>query len=120
MEKRELVCVACPLGCPLTVTLDDNGAVVEVAGNTCKRGDTYAHTECTNPTRMLTTTVRVTNGKAYVVPVKSANPIPKEMMMECMKEINKASVEAPVNIGDVVIENILNTGVDIIATNYAE
>ena len=69
---------------------------------------------------MLTTTVKVEGGKSYVVPVKSANPIPKGMMMDCMKVINEASVKAPVSIGDVVVENILGTGVDIIATNYAE
>ncbi len=120
MEKRNLICVACPLGCPITVTMDDNGVVTEVTGNTCKRGDTYAHTEVTNPTRMLTTTVRVENGKSYVVPVKSSTPIPKGMMFECMDVINKATVSAPVKIGDVVIENILGTGVDIIATNNAE
>ncbi len=120
MEKRELICVACPLGCPITVTIDDNGNVTDVTGNTCKRGDAYAHTEVTNPTRMLTTTVRVEGGNSYVVPVKSANPIPKGMMFECMEIINKAAVKAPVKIGDVVIENILGTGVDIIATNYAE
>lgn len=119
MEKRELVCVACPLGCPITVTLDGD-SIIEVAGNTCKRGDAYARTECTAPTRMLTTTVKVEGGKAPVVPVKSQNPIPKGMMMECMDVINKASVKAPVKIGDVVIENILNTGVDIVATNNAE
>lgn len=120
MEKRELVCVACPLGCPITVTIDDDGNVTEVTGNTCKRGDAYARTEITSPTRMLTTTVKVEGGKAYVVPVKSANPIPKGMMMDCMKVINGASIKAPVNIGDVVIENILGTGVDIVVTNYAE
>lgn len=120
MEKRNLICVACPLGCPITVTIDDNGNVTDVTGNTCKRGDTYAHTEVTNPTRMLTTTVRVEGGKSYVVPVKSATPIPKEMMFECMEVVNKATIKAPVKIGDIVIENILGTGVDIIATNYAE
>ncbi len=120
MEKRNLICVACPLGCPVTVTIDDNGNVTDVTGNTCKRGDTYAHTEVTNPTRMLTTTVRVEGGKDYVVPVKSATPIPKGMMFDCMAVINQAKVQAPVNIGDVVIENILGTGVDIIATNYAK
>lgn len=120
MENRELVCVACPLGCPITVTFDENGEVASVTGNTCKRGDAYARTEVTNPTRMLTTTVRVLGGEAYVVPVKSANPIPKGMMFECMELINKASINAPVKIGDVVIENILGTGVDIVATNNAE
>lgn len=120
MENRELVCVACPLGCPITVTFDENGEVASVTGNTCKRGDAYARTEVTNPTRMLTTTVRVLGSEAYVVPVKSANPIPKGMMFECMELINKASINAPVKIGDVVIENILGTGVDIVATNNAE
>lgn len=121
MEKRELVCVACPLGCPITVTLADDGTVADVTGNTCKRGDAYARTEVIAPTRMLTTTVRVEGGKtSHVVPVKSANPIPKGMMMECMEIINKASVKAPVKIGDIVIENILETGVNIVATNIAE
>lgn len=120
MEKRELVCVACPLGCRITVTLDGDGNVTDVTGNTCKRGDAYAHTECTNPTRMLTTTVKVDGGKTYVVPVKTSNPIPKNMMFECMNVINNASVKAPVKIGDIVIKNILGTGVDVIATNNAE
>lgn len=120
MEKRELVCVACPLGCGITVSIGDNGEVLEVTGNTCKRGDTYARNEVTAPARSLTTTVRVDGGKAYVVPVKSAGPVPKGMMFDCMKVINKASIKAPVKIGDVVIKDILGTGVDIVATNNAE
>lgn len=120
MEKRELTCVACPLGCSITVTLDEAGNVLEVTGNTCKRGDAYARTECTSPTRMLTTTVKVEGGKAPVVPVKSANPIPKGMMMDCMEVINKAVIKAPVKIGDVAVKDILGTGVDIVATNNAE
>ena len=120
MEKRELVCVACPLGCGITVSIGDNGEVLEVTGNTCKRGDAYARNEVTAPARSLTTTVRVDGGKAYVVPVKSAGPLPKGMMFQCMEVINKASVKAPVKIGDVVIKDILGTGVDIVATNNAE
>ena len=117
--KKNLICVSWPLGCPIEVEIE-NGEILSVTGNTCKRGDAYARTEVTNPTRMITTTVKVEGGKSYVVPVKSANPIPKGMMMDCMKVINEASVKAPVNIGDVVLENILGTGVDIVATNYAE
>ncbi len=113
---KNLICVACPLGCPITVEIE-NGQVVSVTGNTCKRGDTYARTEITNPMRSLTTSVKVEGGVHPVVPVKSANPIPKGKMFDCMKEINKASVKAPVKIGDVVIENILGLGVDIVATN---
>lgn len=119
MEKRDLVCVSCPIGCAITVELDDNGQVLSVTGNTCKRGDSYARQECTHPERMLTSTVKVEGGRLPVVPVKSAKPIPKELLFDCMTEINKITVKAPVNIGDVVLENILGTGVSIVATNEA-
>ena len=117
MEKRELICVSCPIGCAITVELDDNGEVLSVTGNTCKRGDSYARQECTHPERMLTSTVKVEGGRFPVVPVKSCHPVPKEMLFDCMKEINKITVKAPVHIGDVVLSNILDTGVDIVATN---
>ncbi|MBR1810523.1 MAG: DUF1667 domain-containing protein [Clostridia bacterium] len=115
--QKNLICIACPRGCYITVDLNDSGEVVSVTGNTCKRGDTYARTEMTNPTRSLTSTVKVEGGAHPVVPVKSAAPVPKGMLFECMKEINRATIKAPVKIGDKVIENILGTGVDIVATN---
>lgn len=114
---KDLICVACPLGCPLQVTLDENGAVTDVTGNTCKRGFEYANTECTNPTRSLTTTVNVDGGKLPVVPVKSSSALPKGALFECMKVINSTCMKAPVKIGDVVVKDILNTGIDIVATN---
>ncbi|MCR4593619.1 MAG: DUF1667 domain-containing protein [Clostridiales bacterium] len=120
MTKRELTCIACPIGCAITVSLDDNKNVTDVTGNTCKRGDAYARSECTAPTRSLTSTIRVEGGKEYVVPVKSSGPVPKEMLFDCMKVINSSSIKAPVKIGDVAIKNILDTGVDIVATNTAE
>lgn len=114
---KDLVCVNCPLGCALKVTLDENGKVTDVTGNTCKRGYEYAHTECTNPTRSLTSTVKVDGGNLAVVPVKSAAALPKGLMFDCMKEINKTTMKAPVKIGDIVVKNILDTGIDIVATN---
>lgn len=114
--KRNLVCVSCPLGCPIEVEIE-NGQVISVRGNTCKRGDAYARTEVTNPVRSLTTSVKVEGGIHPVVPVKSSGPVPKDRMFDCMKEINGAVMKAPVKIGDVVIENICGLGVDIIATN---
>lgn len=117
MTKREMVCVSCPIGCAITVELDDNNEVVSVTGNTCKRGDAYARQECTHPERMLTSTVKVEGGRLPVVPVKSAKPIPKEMLFDCMTEINKVTLKAPVRIGDTVLCNILGTGIDIVATN---
>lgn len=113
---KEITCVACPLGCPLSVTIEDE-KVIDVKGNTCKRGSEYAVTECTNPVRSLTTSVRVSGGSAYVVPVKSSVAIPKGLLFDAMKEINSTSIDAPVHIGDVVIKNILGTGADIVATN---
>ena len=115
--KKEMICVSCPIGCPLSVELDEDGKVLSVSGNTCKRGEKYAIDECTNPVRMLTSTIKVNGGALPVVPVKTASPIPKGMMFECMKAINSEVVDAPVKMGDVLISNICDTGVDIIATN---
>ncbi len=114
--KKNLICVSCPLGCPIEVEIE-NGEVISVTGNTCKRGDSYARTEITNPMRSLTTSVKVDGGVHPVVSVKSAGPVPKGKMFDCMEEINKAVIKAPVKIGDVVIENICGLGVDIVATN---
>jgi CxxC motif-containing protein len=111
--KRELTCIVCPIGCQLSVTLE-NGVVTEVTGNTCPRGKQYATDECTNPVRTITTTARTADGG--VIPVKTAQPIPKELMFDCMQEINKATVTLPAHIGDVVIKNLLNTGVDVVVT----
>ena len=119
MTKREMVCVSCPMGCAITVELDDNNEVISVTGNTCPRGDKYARQECTHPERMLTSTVKVEGGRLPVVPVKSASPIPKEMLFDAMKEVNKVTLKAPVTFGDVAVKDILVTGIDIVVTNEA-
>lgn len=119
MTKREMVCVSCPMGCAITVELDDNNEVISVTGNTCPRGDKYARQECTHPERMLTSTVKVEGGRLPVVPVKSASPIPKEMLFNAMKEVNKVTLKAPVTFGDVAVKDILGTGIDIVVTNEA-
>ena len=115
MSVRELTCIGCPLGCALTVTLE-NDEVVSVTGNTCKRGDDYARKEVTHPTRIVTSTVLVEGGEIPMVSVKTQNDIPKEKIMDIMKEINALRVKAPVHIGDVLLENIRGTGVNLIAT----
>ena len=114
--KKNLICVSCPLGCPIEVEIE-NGEILSVAGNTCKRGDKYARDELTNPVRSLTTTVKLVYGNLPVVPVKSSKPVPKDKMFDCMKLINEATIKAPVKIGDVVISDILGTGADIVVTN---
>lgn len=116
--QKNIICVACPMGCGITVELNDAGEILSVTGNTCKRGDAYARTECTNPVRSLATTVRVTGGVHNVVPCKSAGALPKGRIMDCMAVINAADIQAPVALGDVLIPNILDTGIDIVATNH--
>ena len=120
MATQELICIGCPLGCPLRVELNDAGEVLSVSGNTCKRGEEYGKREVTAPTRTVTSTVRVLGGKAPVVPVRTAADIPKGKIFDCMEEIRKASVTAPVKIGDAVIENVAGTGVDVVASKAVE
>lgn len=118
MEKRELICIGCPMGCPLTVEM--NGTeVVSVTGNTCPRGDAYARKEVTNPTRIVTSTVKVEGGKVDMVSVKTKEDIPKGKIFECVKALKDITVKAPVHIGDVILKDVAGTGVDIIATKNA-
>ena len=115
VTTRELTCIGCPMGCPLTVTMEA-GEVISVTGNTCKRGDIYARKEVTNPTRIVTSTVRVTGGDADMVSVKTKEDIPKGKIFECVKALKTVEVPAPVHIGDVLLEDVAGTGVDIVAT----
>lgn len=80
MEERNLTCISCPMGCPLTVVMEA-GKVTSVTGNTCKRGDIYARKEVTNPTRIVTSTVRVKGGCADMVSVKTKEDVPKEKIL---------------------------------------
>ena len=107
METRELTCIGCPLGCALTVTMNGK-EVVEVKGNTCKKGDIYARKEVTNPTRIVTTTV------------KTQSDIPKDKIFECVAALKGVTIQAPVAIGDVVLENVAGTGVNIVAAGVVE
>lgn len=119
MEERKLTCIGCPMGCPLTVVM--NGTeVISVSGNTCKRGDDYARKEVTNPTRIVTSTVKVAGGSADMVSVKTKEDIPKGKIFECVKALKGVEVNAPVHIGDVLLENVADTGVDIVATKNVE
>ncbi len=111
MDKIELTCIVCPRGCHITV--DEN---MNVTGNSCPRGKEYALNEVTHPMRTLTSSVRVINRENTLVSVKTNKPIPKEKMFDVMNEINKASITAPINIGDIVIKNVLGLDADIVVT----
>ena len=119
METRNLTCIGCPLGCQITVTME-NDQVTAVTGNTCKRGEDYARKEVTNPTRIVTSTVSVTGGTLPAVSCKTASDIPKGKIFDVVKALRGLTVSAPVHIGDVLVKNAADTGVDIIATKEIE
>lgn len=113
--KQKLTCIICPVGCQMTVNIEDNGNI-SVLGNTCKRGEAYAKSECTNPVRMVTSTIKTNDGT--IVPVKTDKAIPKDMVFECMKKINSCHPDKShiLTTGSIVCENILDTGANIITT----
>jgi len=118
MEMRELTCIGCPLGCALTVTMDRE--IITVTGNTCPRGEAYAKKEVTDPTRIVTSSVKVDGGVIAKASVKTSSDIPKGKIFDCMKEIRSCIVKAPVRIGDVLIENCAGTGVSVVVTKGVE
>ena len=109
--KRELTCIVCPRGCQMLLEVEDK-KLLSVSGNFCPRGKIYAETECTHPMRTVTSTARCSDGG--LVSVRTREPIPKENMMDCIKLINSATVELPVSVGDIILENVF--GSVIIAT----
>ena len=119
MEIKKLTCINCPVGCSLKVEMDGEN-VICVCGNTCWRGEIYARKEVTNPTRILTSTVKVVNGTSGTVSVKTKEDIPKEKIFACVQALRGIEVQAPVHIGDVILENVAGTGVDIVATRNVE
>lgn len=118
MGKRELICIGCPMGCPVTVEMNDT-AIVSVIGNTCPRGDAYARKEVTNPTRIVTSTVKVEGGSVDMVSVKTKEDIPKDKIFDCVRALKGITVKAPVRIGDVILADVAGTGVDVVATKNA-
>ena len=117
--KKDFVCIGCPLGCNITVETDDN-EIKNIAGNTCPKGADYVIKELTDPRRIVTSLVQVRGGVLPVVPVKTAADIPKDSIMDCVKALKMIELPAPVRMGDVVVENVCGTGVNIVATASVE
>lgn len=118
MEKKLLTCIGCPLGCALTAVATAEGW--DISGYTCKRGLEYAQKELTAPQRTVTSTVRVSGGKANVISVRTATDVPKDAIFAVMEAINAIVAPAPIAIGDVICENIAGTGVALTATKAVE
>ena len=121
MEKKtmELTCIRCPMGCRMTATVE-NGAVISVKGNTCRRGREYAMTEAVAPVRTVTSTVLALGGVRPVVAVKTVPEVPKDRIFDVMDAIRHITAAAPVHIGDVLLKNAAGTGADIVATAELE
>ena len=115
---KEVICLQCPLACKIKVVVSENGEILEMEGYTCPKGKEYAEQEVKNPVRILTTTVRVLSrdDEHPLLPVRTRSPIPKKLLKECMRVLARVEVCPPVKVGDVIVENILGTGVDVIST----
>ncbi|MGN1347071.1 MAG: DUF1667 domain-containing protein [Eubacteriales bacterium] len=116
MSTKELTCVVCPAGCRITVTLDEAGRVTDVTGQTCVRGKKYAESEVTHPVRTLTSTVTVqTKDGVKMLPVRTDRPIPRPTLFEAMEIVRTVKASAPIHTGDILVENFIEEGTNLIA-----
>lgn len=118
-ERIPLTCIICPMGCSMEVEVETDTSghkkVLSVKDNGCKRGEQYAAKELQNPTRTLTTTIKVEGGVLPVVPVKTSGEVPKASLLQCMEVVRRASCRAPVKRGDILLYDLLGTGINVIA-----
>ncbi|MGL4571282.1 MAG: DUF1667 domain-containing protein [Clostridium sp.] len=115
MNNINLVCLACDRYCNLLVDMKKN-KVISIKGNGCRNGISYAKKECIVPSITVTTVITVANGTSKIVPVKSEIVVPKTLIFEILKELRDLKVNAPIKSGDIIKKNILNTGINIVAT----
>lgn len=119
IKQKEITCIICPIGCKILIKMDGN-KINLAEGSKCKRGLEYAKNEALDPKRMLTTSVLVENGKWPLVSVKSSKVVPKEKIFDILNEIKEKKIKAPVFSGQIIIKNVANTSIDIIATKTIE
>lgn len=112
---KQLICTCCPMGCYLTLNYAES-KILNVTGNRCKIGQEYAEKEFSNPERILTTTIEVKGGLFPLVSVRTNKPVPKNKIFDIMNLLAKVELKPPIKIGGIVIKNVLNLGVDIVAT----
>ncbi len=117
MRKSHFICIGCPMGCDITVSVDENDQITQVDGHNCKQGKAYAQSEYKNPVRVLTTTVAVDGSSHRFLPVRTNKPIPKDRLMQAMAVLTTVRVDRPFEIGQVVLKNIVKSGADVIATD---
>ena len=114
-ETLKFTCIVCPIGCELIVK-KVGAKIIDIKGYKCPKGKEYAIQEVTNPQRILMTVVKVRGGSLPTVSVKTAKPIPKAKLFEAVKYLSKLELKPPIKIGDVIVDDIVGTGVPIVAT----
>jgi CxxC motif-containing protein len=114
-EKRHFVCVVCPVGCEIDV-IHDGGRIISMEGNKCEKSEEFVNQELIEPMRILTTTVRIEGSTRPVIPVRTDKAVPKRLFPPMMRRLRRTKLQAPVNMLDVVVKDILHTGANIIAT----
>ena len=120
MKRETIICLRCPRGCEISTTLDGYGGIVEIFGNVCKLGREYVETEIQNPRRILPTSVRVRGGKQPLVPVWTPTPIPKEKLLDLARASRTIVLDAPVEVGQVVIADWQGLGIDLVTSGDVE
>jgi len=115
MQGKEIICVSCPKGCRITVQ-NRGEEIISITGNDCPKGIKYAEGEFINPLRILSTTVKVIGGELPLVSIKTEKAIPKRLLLKAMTEIAEIEVKAPVKIGQVIKDDLMGTGVNLVAT----
>ncbi len=115
-RRRRDICLRCPQGCEVRTLLGANDEILEIDGNRCKLGREYVEQEIRDPRRVLPTTVRVRSGERPLVPVWTPEPMPRELLLELARDSRKIEVEAPVHVGDVIVENWRDLGVRLVAS----
>ena len=114
-RTRKMTCIVCPTGCQLEIGTGADGAV-QISGSQCRRGEEYGRNEILNPVRVLTTTVKIIGGSLPLLPVRTTRAIPKGYLDKAMVALADVEVKAPVSTGDVIAANLLDTGIDVIAS----
>lgn len=118
--KRELDCIVCPMSCRIELELSEDGLVSSVQGNSCPRGEVFAHQEMTCPMRMLTTTLRIHHAQQPLLPVITSQSVPKDKLFAIMEACKTLEVEAPIHVQSVLVKNIANSGADLLASRSME
>jgi CxxC motif-containing protein len=114
-EKKHFVCVVCPVGCEIDV-VHDGSKIISMEGNKCEKSEEFVTQELIEPMRILTTTVRIEGSRSMVIPVRTDKAVPKRLFPRIMRQLRPIKLQAPVNMLDVVVRDVLHTGANVIAT----